>query len=644
MKNRFVILRFLLSLTLITANSPLHSATASGAGAAASEAIVHDETSIRTITDFADIVFKNKQEFNAPDVMGQDTASLTPPLLSQEIIEKTLNQYLARAQEEIQKRDPWNNLPSYLDDLDELTTLATGYSLGGRTRFTTNPSTTDMLPFTQKEDVQDGEKVIYLGDLHGSVHSLLRNLLHMAEDKLIYNNFRLAPGIKLVMLGDMTDRGCYGAEVIYLLLRLKLQNLDNVFLLRGNHENAEITEKYGFKHELTAKYGDGGGAILYDLFLKFCRTLPLALFVQNSGVVVQCCHGGIEPYYSPVEFLGTGKKYDCISENIDGLNPAAMYGGRGPKHDVGKGFQWSDFNGISATWKQNTATDKWSFVATRHRSYVDNPTMNKWMLSSERGNIGFNANPKDLEKYLTERPGIVKIIRGHQDRESCCKLLDNNSRGPTEWCSIPPYIQQYGKSAPTGTPAEGFAFELSEEDRRKNRVRAATEGLNFSQMPDVVTWTSAVEGQGCTSEGYGTVTFIPGGYENWTCTIFQNPTHNDSITAGSPYGYVVAKPINYDEYDINPSHEWIADASRAGVSRELKAAIESGAAMMQASIMAAPSPIALSRPVAREFDEKIIRQIWSTCYGYNGEPMPSIREAVDALRSLGFSDEALYTD
>ena len=37
----------------------------------------------------------------------------------------------------------------------------------------------------------------------------------------------------MVFLGDYLDRGHYGMEVVYTLLRLKFENWDRVFLLKG---------------------------------------------------------------------------------------------------------------------------------------------------------------------------------------------------------------------------------------------------------------------------------------------------------------------------------------------------------------------------------------------------------------------------
>ena len=64
------------------------------------------------------------------------------------------------------------------------------------------------------------------------------------------DGFRLAkPNNYMVFLGDYTDRGNYGIEVLYTLLRLKLANPEHVFMARGNHEDVQMISTYGFLAE-----------------------------------------------------------------------------------------------------------------------------------------------------------------------------------------------------------------------------------------------------------------------------------------------------------------------------------------------------------------------------------------------------------
>ncbi|OHT00044.1 hypothetical protein TRFO_33324 [Tritrichomonas foetus] len=84
-----------------------------------------------------------------------------------------------------------------------------------------------------------------IGDLHGNIRDLLRIL--------VAARFQVTD-VKLLFLGDYVDRGEFSIEVISLLLAMMIQFPDRVFLLRGNHEFAEVNEKYGFRDQLITEY------------------------------------------------------------------------------------------------------------------------------------------------------------------------------------------------------------------------------------------------------------------------------------------------------------------------------------------------------------------------------------------------------
>lgn len=58
----------------------------------------------------------------------------------------------------------------------------------------------------------------------------------------------------IVGLGDYTDRCQDGVFVLSLLAQLKMANPDNVFLLKGNHENINMNYQYGLHAEFCTKF------------------------------------------------------------------------------------------------------------------------------------------------------------------------------------------------------------------------------------------------------------------------------------------------------------------------------------------------------------------------------------------------------
>jgi len=98
-------------------------------------------------------------------------------------------------------------------------------------------------PFAAKLVLPNDATVILMGDLHGDVRSLLCTLDELTERKIL-DGFKFRESKHyFLFLGDFTDRGAYGAEVLYTLFSLKLANPDRVYFARGNHEDFNIVSR-----------------------------------------------------------------------------------------------------------------------------------------------------------------------------------------------------------------------------------------------------------------------------------------------------------------------------------------------------------------------------------------------------------------
>ena len=169
--------------------------------------------------------------------------------------------------------------------------------------------------YTQKLDVSPGSEIIFRGDLHGDICSLDIQLDDLEKKGYLQKgSFELASkNTFLVFLGDYTDRGNYGVEVIYTLLRLKLANPDNVILVRGNHEDGTVCSREGFGIELRAKFRlQNNPTMLQKNIFDIYNLLPAALYLGCGENYLQCCHGGIEHGYKPQKLLQSDVKYDLI--------------------------------------------------------------------------------------------------------------------------------------------------------------------------------------------------------------------------------------------------------------------------------------------------------------------------------------------
>lgn len=157
--------------------------------------------------------------------------------------------------------------------------------------------------------------LIIVGDIHGSLHDLLR-ILH-----LIFEGRS-----KVLFLGDYVDRGNFSLECITLLFSLKVMYPDIVYLLRGNHEFDSICSQYGFKDEILNyqnpkqfeddlygicnsyqkcddryKYSES----LYNAFIQAFSYLPLCAIVNKTTF---CVHGGLSPKLNLIDNINEIKR------------------------------------------------------------------------------------------------------------------------------------------------------------------------------------------------------------------------------------------------------------------------------------------------------------------------------------------------
>lgn len=155
-------------------------------------------------------------------------------------------------------------------------------------------------PFAQKLAIPPGSEVVFHGDLHGDIQSLVE-MLQWLNSNSYMTGFKITkPGAHLVFLGDYTDRGIYGTEVLYTLLRLLIANPGRMWLARGNHEDITLIARYGFQVEGEAKYGKAFNTRKISRVFDF---LPPVIYVGCGTNYIQCNHGGMEPGFRPGRLL-----------------------------------------------------------------------------------------------------------------------------------------------------------------------------------------------------------------------------------------------------------------------------------------------------------------------------------------------------
>ncbi|XP_074592616.1 serine/threonine-protein phosphatase BSL1 homolog isoform X1 [Curcuma longa] len=174
------------------------------------------------------------------------------------------------------------------------------------------------------------------GDLHGQFGDLMR----LFDEYGFPSTAGDITYIDYLFLGDYVDRGQHSLETITLLLALKIENPENIHLIRGNHEAADINALFGFRLECIERMGESDGIWAWTRFNQLFNYLPLAALIEKKII---CMHGGIgrsinsvdqiEKLERPINMdVGSIVLMDLLwsdpteNDSIEGLRPNA----RGP--------------------------------------------------------------------------------------------------------------------------------------------------------------------------------------------------------------------------------------------------------------------------------------------------------------------------
>lgn len=273
-----------------------------------------------------------------------------------------------------------------------------------------------------KMNIKKDEKVIVIGDLHGSIHTFIRHLYRFFKLGIIdKDTLKIKNGYKIIFLGDVLDRGIFSFELlVYIFYLMEINNTNEntkILLNRGNHEEFNINSYNGFDEELDEKLA------LFDYPEKFSNLhekineklglLPSAIILEyENGERMYLSHGGF-----PIQ------NYIISDSNIANTQYVNSY-------------QVLELNQLPTVWKIEFKDGK-NYELIKHNSGFLNDkdagleyNTTRWMdyyldeslKIAEKENVvhyvrkrGLIANQKLLNDFL-DKNNIKFILRGHQDK------------------------------------------------------------------------------------------------------------------------------------------------------------------------------------------------------------------------------------
>ncbi|KAJ3490364.1 hypothetical protein NLI96_g1484 [Meripilus lineatus] len=135
-------------------------------------------------------------------------------------------------------------------------------ALGAHDHFTNEDSLVSV-------DIEEGTTIDVIGDVHGQFYDMLHLFSLTGEPSESH---------RLLMNGDLVDRGSWSMEVILTALAFKWLYPKRMFINRGNHETKDMNRTYGFEGEAKHKHGEQ----TYKLFAHIFTTMPLATLINAT--------------------------------------------------------------------------------------------------------------------------------------------------------------------------------------------------------------------------------------------------------------------------------------------------------------------------------------------------------------------------
>lgn len=271
---------------------------------------------------------------------------------------------------------------------------------------------------SEKKTVNIGDSIAVIGDLHGDGLRLDLTLKALKQQGFLDPSYKCMPGKHIVFLGDFMDRGAHNLKVLELVAGLKLENRDQVFLVKGNHEDISQNTMVDYTpRRVDAKYRNYMASHTNNIILQdFYNTLPDAVYLGQrdpetlSYEYAQYCHGLFYMYHDPNLILSVSETHYRMFSGLSNFSSRVV--------NIAK-LDFFDQNANKSELKKIAALTKLEKFATKVKISVDNIC---WFdlgeelarCRSDRPKITPEYAKAYLRLHSTQDIKIKEIFRGHQ--------------------------------------------------------------------------------------------------------------------------------------------------------------------------------------------------------------------------------------
>lgn len=287
-----------------------------------------------------------------------------------------------------------------------------------------------------KKDLSNPSEIVVKADFHANLKSTLAFFHNLQKENKLNAHYKCVGNLEIVILGDFTGRGAHSLAVLELLIALKLENPNQVTLIRGNHEDFRFIAVDTDLHFKAFLQDVNHQRMLSD----FYESLPLSLYLSQapqSGArqYVQFTHGLFELYLDPFPLfestdpfvaMAVPKNHDLsprvlqlvVPDTNPYLEELKQTQNQDKRQDLKMRIAAKRIAELCAFDSRRSlvyTTYNWGDLTTEH-TYLGNPENRKWRLCIKDMVYYWNLFPHSRVKMLFRGHSHQAAYHIYQDR------------------------------------------------------------------------------------------------------------------------------------------------------------------------------------------------------------------------------------